>query len=942
MTDTSTHITIDKTSDYDTRHFIHIKGARSNNLKDIELVLPKNELIVVTGLSGSGKSSLIMDTLYAEGQRRYVESLSAYARQFLNRMKKPEVDFIKGICPAIAIEQRVTGRNNRSTVGSMTEIYDYLRILYARIGKTISPVSGQEVKRHQVSDVVNFIFSQETGTRVLLLIPFPELREGRTALAELDLFMQKGYTRMYLDDQMVEIEELLEKSDDLPTNILEGFILVDRFAVTENDEDNQRRIADSVHTAFAESHGDCIVQVYGGARHTFNNRFELDGITFPEPTPRLFNYNNPYGACPKCEGYGKVMGIDERKVIPEPKRSIYDGAIACWSGEKGGMWLKQLIRYAHKVELPVHTPYQGLSAREKKMVWEGTEYFRGINDYFSELEEKTYKIQNRVILARFRGRTICPECGGARLRREAQYVLVDGTPITELVSMPIDEMNAFFKKIKLSKWEKDVAGRLILEIQNRLEIMNRIGLGYLTLDRVSSTLSGGETQRIHLTRTLGSNLTNSLYILDEPSIGLHPKDTEKLVEVLKQLRDLGNTVIVVEHEEAIIRNADHIVDIGPFAGSHGGNIVYSGSFSHFLKDKTESLTREYLTGEREIDVPEKVRSWKRSVRLTGARQHNLKNIDITIPLEVLTVITGVSGSGKSTLVNHILYPAIKNEVDEYSGLKTGIFNKIEGDLHKITQVEMIDQQSIGKSSRSNPVTYVKAFDTIRDLMAGQQLSRIRGYKPKDFSFNVEGGRCETCKGDGEITVEMQFLADIKLVCDDCKGKRFKQEILEVEFRGKNIYDILDMTIEDALIFFNDQHDIVRKLKPLEDVGLGYVKLGQASSTLSGGEAQRLKLASFLAKESSKEKILFIFDEPTTGLHFHDVGMLLNAMNALVERGHTVVIVEHNLDVIKTADWVIDLGPVGGKEGGHLVFQGSPRDIVNVKDSFTGQFLNDKN
>lgn len=939
MSQNTIRIASEKHAEYDTRHYIHIKGARSNNLKDIELVLPKQELIVVTGLSGSGKSSLIMDTLYAEGQRRYVESLSAYARQFLNRMKKPELDFIKGICPAIAIEQRVTGRNNRSTVGSMTEIYDYLRILYARIGRTYSPVSGQEVKRHQVSDVVDFIFSLENGTRVLLLIPFPELREGRTVEAELQLFMQKGYTRVWHEGELHELEALI--SEGIPKWIGQAGILVDRFSVTDEDKDNERRIADSVHTAFAESRGDCVVQIYGGEAHPFNNRFELDGISFPELTPRLFNYNNPYGACPKCEGYGKVMGIDERKVVPDPRKSIYDGALACWSGEKGGAWLELMVKYAHKVELPVHRAYQDLSAAEKRMVWKGTEHFKGINDYFAELEEKTYKIQNRVILARFRGRTACPECEGARLRKEALYVKVSDTPIGQLVGMPISDMLEWFRHIRLSDWEKEVAGRLILEINNRLEIMVKIGLGYLTLDRVSSSLSGGETQRIHLTRTLGSNLTNSLYILDEPSIGLHPKDTEKLVEVLKNLRDLGNTVIVVEHEEAIIRNADHIVDIGPFAGSHGGEVVFSGSYQKFLQDKSNSLTRAYMTGEMAIPIPKQTRVWKRKIEVKGARQHNLKNIDVTIPLEVLTVISGVSGSGKSTLVNHILYPALMNALDEYSGMKTGVFDALEGDLRSVDGIELIDQQSIGKSSRSNPVTYVKAFDAIRDMMASQQLARIRGYKAKDFSFNVEGGRCESCKGDGEITVEMQFLADVKLVCDDCKGRRFKQEILEVAFRGKNIYEILDMTIEDAIVFFNDQHEVVRKLKPLEDVGLGYVKLGQSSSTLSGGEAQRLKLASFLAKESMRERLLFIFDEPTTGLHFHDVGMLLNALNALVERGHTVVIVEHNLDVIKSADWLIDLGPVGGAEGGHLVFQGKPADIVQAKDSYTGQYLQGK-
>ena len=933
-----------KSQNEDLRKFIHIKGANSNNLKNIELKLPKNELIVVTGLSGSGKSSLIMDTLYAEGQRRYVESLSSYARQFLSRMKKPEVEFIKGICPAIAIEQKVSSSNARSTVGSLTEIYDYLRLLYARIGKTYSPVSGELVKKHEVFDVVDFIFSHDEGTKVVLSIPLQHKYE-RTLKQDLSLLIQKGYTRLKYEGALEYIEDILESDNkDLDKSTLEVRdeyrILIDRFVVND-DEENRKRISDSVLTAFQESEGECEVEIVGGETMNFNNRFEMDGMTFIEPTHQLFNYNNPYGACPKCEGYGKVLGIDPNKVIPDDSRSVYDEAIAPWRGEKSGWWLQQLINVAHQFDFPIHRPYKELTKAEQKLLWTGNEYFEGIDDYFEELRQKTYKIQNRIILARFRGKTDCPACDGGRLRKEATYVKIDGRDITQLINLPLDEMKAFFDTINLSDHDRQIADRILLEVNNRLLVMNDVGLSYLTLDRAASTLSGGETQRINLTRTLGSNLTNSLYILDEPSVGLHPKDTEKLVDVLKKLKNLGNTVVVVEHEEDVIRAADSIVDIGPKAGIYGGELIYAGSYDQFIKDKVTSLTSDYLTGRKEIPVPKTRRKGVNKVFIQGASQHNLKDVDVTFPLNTFTVVSGVSGSGKTTLVKSILYPALKKHLGDPIPLSPGKHKKLSGDLSAFSQVELVNQNPLGKSSRSNPVTYVKAYDSIRKLFSSQQLSKIRGYQPKHFSFNVEGGRCETCKGEGEITVEMQFLSDVKLTCDECNGFKFKDEVLEVQYKGKSIYDILELSIDEAMDFFADKNDIISKIKPLYDVGLGYVKLGQPSSTLSGGEAQRVKLASFLGKENSKNKIFFIFDEPTTGLHFHDILKLLDAMNALVEKGHTVLVVEHNLDVIKCADWLIDLGPTGGKLGGNLLYQGVPEGIVKVNDSFTGHFLKEK-
>lgn len=926
------------------QEYIHIKGARSNNLKNVEVKIPKNQLVVVTGLSGSGKSSLVMDTLYAEGQRRYVESLSSYARQFLVRMKKPEVDFIKGLSPAIAIEQNKGSSNARSTVGSMTEIYDYLRLLFARVGKTISPVSGEEVKRYQVQDVMDYILSGNEGDKVLLLAPLPMKYKDRTVEKEMDLLVQKGITRIQYKGELVRIEDFIESEKKLmakPITALEdAFILVDRFVVKKEDEENIKRMADSVQTAFYEGDGECIVSIVDGEVKEFNNRFEADGIQFLEPTHQLFNYNNSYGACPKCEGYGRVMGIDERKVIPNDLKSVYDGAVAAWSGEKFGKWKQLLLESAHHFDFPVHTPYRELTKAERRLLWTGNEYFRGIDDFFEELQEKTYKIQNRVMLARYRGRTTCPECEGGRLRKEATYVKVDGHIITDWIDTPVDELLEIIKGLQLSDYERQIADRMLIELITRLETMCKVGLGYLTLDRLSGTLSGGESQRIHLTRMLGSNLTNSLYILDEPSIGLHPKDTHQLIEVLKSLRDLGNTVVVVEHEEDIIREADYIVDIGPHAGEHGGELVFAGPTAELIK-KGKTLTADYLNGRKEIEVSQHRRKPINRIEIQGASEHNLKGFDVTLPLQSLTVVTGVSGSGKSTLIKDVFYRAMIKHLGEPSSKRVGSHGALSGDLNLIQQVEYVSQSPIGKSSRSNPVTYVKAYDAIRKLFAKQQLSKIRGFEPKHFSFNVDGGRCETCKGEGEIVVEMQFLADVRLECEECKGKRFKRDVLEVKYHGKSIHDVLDMTIEDSIAFFKSQKEIVSKITPLNDVGLGYVRLGQSSSTLSGGEAQRVKLASFLNNEGISGKVMFIFDEPTTGLHFHDVSKLLMAMNALVERGHTVVVIEHNMDVAKNADWLIDLGPGGGKHGGQLLYQGPPEGILKVKESATSGYLESK-
>ncbi|MBT8230505.1 MAG: excinuclease ABC subunit UvrA [Bacteroidia bacterium] len=926
---------------------IHIKGARSNNLKNIELKIPKNKLIVVTGLSGSGKSSLIMETLYAEGQRRYVESLSSYARQFLSRMKKPEVDFIKGLCPAIAIEQKVTSGNARSTVGSMTEIYDYLRLLFARIGKTYSPVSGKPVKKHQVSDVVDHISSLKEGTRIQLFFPLHFHFADRTIKKELDLLLQKGFTRIRKGSKLAFIEDVLEQNPqwlnkhtkDLKAN--EIMVLVDRFVVND-DPENINRIADSVQTSFYEGGGDLMIENPDEKKKRyFNNRFELDGILFLEPSHQLFNYNNPYGACKTCEGYGRIIGVDPYKVIPNQSLSVYEQAVACWKGEKSGKWRTRFIDNAHLFDFPIHRPYKDLTKKERELLWHGNEQINGIYNFFEALEEKSYKIQNRVMMARYRGRTTCHDCSGGRLREEARYVKINDKTIQDLIDLPIDELLSFFTAIKLNKHDLTIAKRILLEIRTRLQTMVDVGLSYLKLDRISSTLSGGETQRINLTRTLSSNLTNSLYILDEPSIGLHPKDTGNLVKVLKNLKSLKNTVIVVEHEEEVIEQADHIIDIGPKAGINGGELMYNGSLKEFKKKKTISLTSEYLTNVKSIPVPAARRKIVNKVWLKGAAQNNLKDINASFPVNALSVVTGVSGSGKTTLVKQILYPALKKHLGEIISQAPGTYKSLGGDLNMISKVEMINQSPIGKSSRSNPATYVKAYDSIRSLFASQQASKIKGFQTKHFSFNVEGGRCENCKGEGETTVEMQFLADVKLTCEDCQGRRFKQEVLEVEYKGKNIFDVLNLSVEEAIEFFKDRRDILNKLKPLDDVGLGYVKLGQSSNSLSGGEAQRVKLAFYLAKENSSDHIFFIFDEPTTGLHFHDINKLMDALNALVEIGHTVVIVEHNMEVIKSADWIIDLGPDGGKGGGELLFEGRPEDLVKVKRSHTGTYLKAK-
>lgn len=922
----------------DSHDDIFIKGAKSNNLKNVNLSIPRNRLVVVTGVSGSGKSSITMDTLFAEGQRRYVESLSSYARQFLMRMKKPEVDYIKGICPAIAIEQKVSTSNARSTVGTLTEVYDYLRILYARVGKTISPLSGQIVKKQEVSDVVDYIHQQPEGTKIQLFIPLKKMYD-RTVAQELSLILQKGYTRVSIYGTLQRIEDIIESGEYPDRKAIK--VLIDRFVVQHEDEENQKRIADSVQTAFQASLGDCVVDVMGKEEREFNNRFELDGMTFEEPTPQLFNYNNPYGACPVCEGFGRVMGIDEDKVIPNKNYSIHEGAVACWRGEQHGRWLDAFKRVAHHFDFPIHRAYKHLTDDEKRALWEGNAYFDGIHAFFAELEQKLYKIQNRVMLARYRGKTTCTHCQGGRLRKEAKYVKIADRSITDLVDMPITDLLAFFEGMTLPDADHKVAKRLLLEVTSRLQFMVEVGLGYLTLNRVSATLSGGETQRINLTRTLGSNLTSSLYILDEPSIGLHPRDTNRLVKVLKNLRDLGNTVVVVEHEEDIIKNADYLVDMGPYAGIHGGEVVFAGDYERIHTEAHDSLTAQYMSGRRQIALPAIRRKAKDFITVQGARQHNLKDVTTRFPLHCFTVVTGVSGSGKTTLIKQIFYPALKKHFDEPVKTKLGEFDELSGALDQITQVELVNQRPIGRSSRSNPVTYVKAYDAIRSLFTSQQLAKINGFKPKHFSFNVEGGRCETCKGDGEVVVEMQFLADVRLECEDCGGKRFKQEVLDVTYRDKSIYEVLEMSIDEALDFFADEKEVVTKLKPLQDVGLGYVKLGQSSSTLSGGEAQRVKLASFLGKERTSERILFIFDEPTTGLHFHDIQKLLDALNALVEKGHTVVVVEHNMEVIKSADWLIDLGPEGGIDGGHLVYEGPTEGILAVESSYTGQFLREK-
>lgn len=914
---------------------IIIKGAQLHNLKNVDVAIPRNKLVVITGLSGSGKSSLAFDTLYAEGQRRYVESLSSYARQFLGRLDKPKVEYIKGIAPAIAIEQKVNTTNARSTVGTSTEIYDYLKLLYARIGKTFSPVSGKEVKKHTVTDVINEVKTFALNSKWLLLSPI-HLEEGRALEDKLKVLLQQGFARILVNNDMIRLDEIDQHSLDNKDILL----IIDRIVVKE-EEEFYNRLADAVQTAFYEGKGECYLQELNSEKKiTFSNNFELDGITFLEPNIHLFSFNNPYGACPKCEGYGNVIGIDEELVVPNTALSVYENAIYPWRGESMGWYRDQLVNNSHHFDFPIHKPFFELSQEHKDLIWKGNQYFVGLDAFFQELEEKNYKIQNRVMLSRYRGKTKCNVCKGKRLRLEANYVLVGGKTISDLVDLPIKNLIEFFKALTLNEYDEKVAKRLLLEINNRLRFLDEVGLNYLTLNRNSATLSGGESQRINLATSLGSSLVGSMYILDEPSIGLHPKDTERLIKVLEDLRNLGNTVIVVEHDEDIMKAADMIIDIGPEAGTFGGKLVAQGTYEEILK--ADSLTALYLNGKMKIEVPKKRRKFKNHIDVIGARENNLKNIDITFPLECLTVITGVSGSGKSTLVKKILFPALQKKL-EGVGEKAGQFTDLSGSYSHIKHIEYVDQNPIGRSSRSNPVTYIKAYDDIRDLFAKQQLSKIRAYQPKHFSFNVDGGRCETCKGEGEVTIEMQFMADVHLECETCNGKRFKKEILEVNFEGKNIDDILTMTIDDAITFFDThkQTKIIQKLQPLQDVGLGYVQLGQSSSTLSGGEAQRIKLASFLVKGATKEKALFVFDEPTTGLHFHDIKKLLASFDALIDKGHSIIVIEHNLDLIKCADYIIDIGLEGGDNGGNLIAFGTPEEVVKNSKSITGKYLKEK-
>ncbi|MEP2237169.1 MAG: excinuclease ABC subunit UvrA [Maribacter sp.] len=912
---------------------IIIKGAKLHNLKDIDVVIPRNKLVVITGLSGSGKSSLAFDTLYAEGQRRYVESLSSYARQFLGKLDKPKVDYIKGIAPAIAIEQKVNSTNPRSTVGTTTEIYDYIKLLYARIGKTFSPISGKEVKKHTVTDVVNYVKTYDEGTKLLLLAPIT-IREDRDALKSLELFSKQGYARIKYNDKVLRI-------DQAPEDIGKKFDLVIDRIITKDDEDFYNRLANAVDTAFFEGKGECLIEELADGKQTpFSNKFELDGMTFLEPNVHLFSFNNPYGACPKCEGYGDVIGIDEDLVVPNTALSVYENAIFPWRGESMSFYRDQLVNSAYKYDFPIHKPWFELSEEQRQLVWDGNAHFIGLHKFFGMLEEKSYKIQNRVMLSRYRGKTKCNICNGKRLRQETDYVKVGGASISSLVGLSIEKLIVFFNELQLNESDATIASRLLIEINTRLGFLDKVGLNYLTINRKSNTLSGGESQRINLATSLGSSLVGSMYILDEPSIGLHPRDTENLIDVLISLRNLGNTVIVVEHDEDIMKAADMVIDIGPEAGTHGGEVVAQGTLKEILKSK--SLTAQYLNGKMEIKVPKERRTSKNHISIKGVREHNLKNINVTFPLDMLTVVTGVSGSGKSTLVKKLLYPIILKETGGY-GEKAGQYTSVEGKFSHIKHVEFVDQNPIGRSSRSNPVTYIKAYDDIRHLFANQKLSKIRNYQAKHFSFNVDGGRCEKCKGEGEITVEMQFMADVHLECETCGGKRFKKEVLEVTFNNANIDDVLNMTIDNAIQFFEtgEQTKIVTKLKPLQDVGLGYVTLGQSSSTLSGGEAQRIKLASFLIKGSTKDKALFIFDEPTTGLHFHDIQKLLKSFNALIKKGHSIVVIEHNIDLIKCADYIIDLGPGGGENGGQLLAEGTPEEVVKSKKSYTASYLKEK-
>ena len=918
------------------KHII-IKGARVHNLKNIDVAIPKNKLVVITGMSGSGKSSLAFDTLYAEGQRRYVESLSSYARQFMGRMNKPDVDYIKGIAPAIAIEQKVITSNPRSTVGTSTEIYDYLKLLFSRIGKTYSPVSGKIVKKDTVSTVVDFISGLEPESVVTIFCPlFPH--NNRSIKEELAVLLQKGFLRIFYKEEVLKIEDILEDETFVDFELADADtvrILIDRI-VLNNEEETLSRIADSVQTAFFEGKGDLYVEQEEKSTH-FCDRFELDEIRFDEPTPNFFSFNNPYGACKRCEGYGNVIGIDEDLVVPDKSKSLYDNAIAPWRGEKMREWLNKLIKNADKFNFPIHRPYNELTEKEQRLIWTGNKYFEGLDAFFKELEEQTFKIQYRVMLSRYRGKTVCPDCKGSRLRKDAAYVKINDKSIIDVVLMPLATILDFFDHLKLSPNDEKIAKRLLAEIVNRVLYLNNVGLGYLTLNRLSNTLSGGESQRINLATSLGSSLVGSVYVLDEPSIGLHPRDTNKLIEVLLSLRNVGNTVLVVEHEEEMMKAADHIIDIGPEAGTHGGNLVFSGTYDQIIKDK-KSLTGRYLSGAEKIAIPTKRRGWKDHVLIKGARENNLKNIDVKFPLGVFTVVSGVSGSGKTSLIKKILYPALQKAIGNYAGEQTGAYDGIYGNYDLVSQVEMVDQNPIGRSSRSNPVTYVKAWDDVRALFSALPSAKAAGLKPAAFSFNVEGGRCDVCQGEGEVKIEMQFMADIYLPCEACGGRRFKQQVLDITYHDKNVADILDLTIDEAVDFFKREPKIMAKLQPLVDVGLGYVHLGQSSNTLSGGEAQRIKLASFLIKGNNANKTMFIFDEPTTGLHFHDIKKLLIALNTLIEQGNTILVIEHNMDMIKSADWIIDIGPEGGDKGGNVVFEGTPEDLVSSNSSYTAKYL----
>ena len=940
--------TADPKDKIDSKTLIVIKGARMHNLKNIDLSIPRNKLTVITGVSGSGKSSLAFDTLYAEGQRRYVESLSAYARQFLGKINKPDVDYISGISPAIAIEQKVVTRTSRSTVGTSSEVYDYLKLLYARIGITYSPVSGKQVKRETVTDVVNYIFSLKKGARAMILAPFT-LKDGRSPNEQLNLLLQQGFSRIVIGDDILQVADVLEKKNIVPEELK---ILIDRVEIgQEEEEDLKMRVADSVQTAFYEGDSICEVSAVDGKKKShkkFSDRFEADGIKFEEPSVHFFSFNNPVGACKRCDGFGSVIDIDEDLVVPDKSLSLYEDTIACWKGEKMSWWKDQVILNARKCNFPIHRSYCDLTEKEKAMLWDGTKYFDGLHKFFLHLEQESYKIQYRVMLSRYRGKTLCPECKGTRLRKDASYVKIGGKSIFDIVLMPVSDCYLFFKELpeKLDANQRSVARRLLLEITSRLQFMGDVGLGYLVLNRPSNTLSGGESQRLNIANSLGSALVGSLYILDEPSIGLHHRDTQRLIKVLKSLRDMGNTLVIVEHDEEIMRAADNIVDIGPLAGVNGGEVVFHGTIDE-LENNKDSLTARYLTGKDKIELPKRRRKAMNFIEVHKARSNNLKGIDVKFPVGAFTAVSGVSGSGKSSLVKGILYPAMRRQIGEFTGEKIGAFEKLSGSMGLITGVEMVDQSPIGRSSRSNPVTYIKAFDDIRTLFAEQKLSKLRGYKSSHFSFNVPGGRCDVCEGEGQITIEMQFMADVHLECDVCNGKRYKQDVLEVEYRGKNISDILNLTVSEAIEFFaGGEKDTLHKrlmdsIRPLQDVGMGYVHLGQSSGTLSGGEAQRIKLASFLRKGAEQKQTLFIFDEPTTGLHFHDIAKLLKAFSLLVDRGHTLVVIEHHPDVLKCADWLIDLGPEGGDKGGNLVFQGVPEDILKCKESYTAESLRGK-